>query len=277
MFGFFLAFISLIFSSACNWERNTAPDAKNKGLENLVDNIQLYKLDREGDTMTYTMLSKFKTEPLGKKKAKDLSQISLVYPKITAFASSPDLRDSLNEFILRELLLGEAGDLAYQSLEERLDNFINDYLEYETANIRWTCEIKIQVVLNTPYLLSLKFSENSYTGGAHANSFTRYLNFNLKTGKKLKLEDLILPETQEAFLDLNRSHVLAYLQKKNWISAKEAQTLNISPAQQFALTERGVNLIYSAYELNLPLSQGDVEILLPYDDFLPLINKTILK
>jgi hypothetical protein len=53
---------------------------------------------------------------------------------------------------------------------------------------------------NTDYL-SLVFTINIYTGGAHPNEYFRTFNYNIRDGSKVELKD-IFPESTDAILDL---------------------------------------------------------------------------
>lgn len=273
-----VALVLLGLLAACNNEKKLLPDQKNTGLDSLVNQIPVYELDRQGDTLQYRQNKLFKAERNAKPgQAKDKSRITIIYPEVIKF-SNPAVRDTINAYIQRALLLSESGEIAYTDLETRMGDFIRDYQQYGEAGPKWISEIKLSVVLNTPHLLSIRLEESSFTGGARPNEFVRFLNFNLHTAQPLRLEELLQPNTLEEFKSIARRRFEEMMQEQNAERPVfELSDLSFELSEEFALTDRGILLIYPPYDVGLAYANAALEVLVPYSDFVPLINKEILR
>lgn len=244
-----------------------------------------YSLSMNGDTTTYIDTTLFKTET-GKAVQENeyITKITIAYPKVEKSKNTLP-KETLNKFIQSLLLLDESGTLAYNSLEERMTDFINDYqtsknefFELTGFDLKWSSEISLQVLLNTPNLLSFKFEEVSFTGGNHANHATRFFNFDINTGKRLYYSDIFLPNTNTEKRDkIIYSFFRASLLKKEDVSIEEIDdngTFQTLPPN-FGLTKTGILFSFDPYEIG-SFSEGTIQFEVPYYDLLPYINKSII-
>ena len=240
-----------------------------------------FQLQISGDTAHYEQLVLAKeVEPFGEEA--QVTQIRLSYPKITDFKAE-EVKDSINAVIYEIMLLNDAGEIAYDNLQQRLDAFIR---EYEMAKEemkkqlvlpnRWTCEVEIKVVLNSNRILSLQLHEANFTGGAHPNSFTRYFNFDLKTAKLLALEDIFVEGYQQELLQTAER----YFRMEREIPAKKSmgETDYEFPGgrfllpRNFALRRGGIVFCFNPYDI-APYSMGTIEFELPYQAILPILKQ----
>lgn len=269
-------------STACNQD-NTANNGNQT--DSLSTNQLTLKFDMSGDTAAYQDTVLFRTEgnkPL--REDADVSKIVLSFPRFDKFPNT-NVRDTLNRAIQRLMLLDEFGDIAYKSLQQRMTDFINDYesSKIEMAGLgaefdaKWTCEVSIKVLLNTPNLLSLQFYESNFTGGAHANYTTRYLNYDLRTGKQLQLSDVLIANYTEQL------RPIAELKFQQVVSAMELSASDFefedgtfTLPRNFAITRTGLLFSYDPYELGA-FSMGTIAFEVPYGDIFPLLNREVLK
>src|SRR5690606_20294408 len=117
------------------------------------------------------------------------------------------VKDSINLFIREMLVADEAGDIAFNSIEDRLDDFILQFRSAEEEMrkelvlvSKWQYEVHIDIVTNSSKILALRYYEMSYMGGVHPNTLTIYVNFDMKTGKILTLEDILVTDYQKPLL-----------------------------------------------------------------------------
>lgn len=127
------------------------------------------------------------------------------------------------------------------------------------------------------YLITLEEYNSTYTGGAHGLFNYSYLNIDKRNGEEITENKLFKPGYEDRLAAL----IQQVIEKRNespdefthidlLVDLKE-----VKPNQNFYFTQEGITYEYNIYEIT-PYSQGDVGVLLPYKQVLPLINETYL-
>ena len=137
----------------------------------------------------------------------------------------------------------------------------------------WYNETLITLMSKTPSTYTLSSRSNGYTGGAHGYDVEHLTNYDIATQKKLTLQDLFLPDTNQTL------HTIAQKHYKETRGLKPSDTLlkddwfdnKFVLAENFALTPRGILFYYNAYEIK-PYAAGHTQFMLPYALIRPLIN-----
>src|SRR5690606_30308608 len=92
--------------------------------------------------------------------------------------------------------------------EAAMDAFFNQYVEFREDfpdyGLEWTIETKAKVTFQNTHLVTVKFENYSFLGGAHPNSMVLYLNIDLLTGETF---------TQDRLLE-NREQLLHMVEEK---------------------------------------------------------------
>ena len=142
----------------------------------------------------------------------------------------------------------------YDSLTNA-ENFLNgNYIAYKDTmenysfknRFRWRDEESIQVVFNSTTIMSLMHDDYSWrTGGAIGTGRTSGLNYDLTTGKKIELEDII-KSNSEALLE--EKILKVYNQKYEKVES-------IVLKQNFLIEEEGIVFIYNRFE-DVPFALG---------------------
>ena len=135
----------------------------------------------------------------------------------------------------------------------------------------WYREERLQVAGAAGDLISVLSTVDTYTGGAHPNSF--HHSYLLQAGRsgvaKLELADLFggrsrwLPRLSDLVLDGLRS------QQATWVVDGQVTRLNEDDLAVFTLTAQGVTFHFSPYLMG-PYVQGTFRVTLPYEDVLGL-------
>lgn len=114
-------------------------------------------------------------------------------------------------------------------------------------------------------LVTFSRFDNIYLGGAHNMFNTRYDIFNLKTQKKIILNDVINKAS--------RNKLLALIKTYNEAELKEYGTdLNdLKVSENFYLAEHGLVFVYAPYEI-APFVYGIPELYVPYEELKDLIK-----
>ncbi len=281
---FHLIFIALL---SCNSEKKTNPHLHD---DNLKDEAPLsgyqFSLSPSLDSAVYIQKSISKqVEPVAPK-TEQSTQISISYPFLQSFKRSL-VKDTINAIIQELLLLNTADEIAYNSLEERLESFIREYemakKEMEKELVlpsSWTCEVRIDVVLNTSRILALRFYEMNYTGGVHPNSFTRYFNFDMETGEMIALEDILVNDYRKPLLSIAEK---CFKQTMDIASETPiAATAYEFPGgkfllpRNFAITNTGLRFCFNPYDIG-PYSMGTIEFEVPFDEILNILKQEALQ
>lgn len=287
--GFSLLIYGLLFSAACADERGDGGDGTS--VDSLAEKSAL-TLSMEGDTTQYRDTVLLQTDA-GRppKEGEEMTKIVIAYPHLY-FSATDGAKDSINRFIEQTLRLDGYGNLAYKTVAERMNDFIAEYkvaakenkevyaeMGLDFIDAKWSCEVQIQVLLNTPNLLTLRYDEFNFTGGAHGNMATRFFNFDMRTGKLLQLKDiladkpgadnLLMPLAQKAFRTSMRK------QGRSMESIDENFNFDKLP-ENFAITQTGLLFSFDPYEVGA-FSEGTLQFEIPYNDLLQLINRDIIR
>lgn len=197
--------------------------------------------------------------------AGECASIKISYPQFD--------RAAINNIVLRKILASAASETPPGDLDEMMQQFIDEYAahtsEYGPELYGWTSERSVMVITNKKGLLSLEFSGSSYTGGAHPNGFTDYLNIDLASAKAIKLSD-IFTAAQRATL---RKIAEAAFRREHNIAA--GANLNdrgfsfdnnqFSLSENFAVLDDRLRFFYNSYEI-APYSMGPIQIELSYNE-----------
>jgi len=119
--------------------------------------------------------------------------ISLTFPVAENGNNQAEkINKEIEDFLINTIDYQDEGEAP--KTEELATNFIENYKEtaqeFPEYELPWEATVNGKVAYKDTELISLTFSTNIFTGGAHGYSSTRYLNFNVKTGEVLLAEDI---------------------------------------------------------------------------------------
>lgn len=258
-------FIILSFLSIFIFSCNSAQKNEDKNAEEA--NIEI--TTPEGKLASYTYET-YKVESSKLQEEGDTTRFQVNYP---VFNDS-----KINDFIYQRLVV----DSGKNSLEEIGDEFIHDYDEYyEQSSFKssWYVLKNDSVVVQTKDYIGFKSDYESYTGGAHGNYYTNFLNYDVNKNKEFEITDFIIDDTKL----LNLAETIFRKQEK----LSENQTLSedyffendvFSLPKNFILEKEGILFIYNIYEIK-PYVSGQTELLIPYSSLENLLTpkaKTII-
>lgn len=203
------------------------------------------------------------------------ASVKLSYPQVS-FDANPELADTLNAIILRQLVENPESDATTTaaSPEAFADNFIAEYKEDPNPFTSWELERSINVAFSTDALLTLSFEEYSYLGGAHPASTQRYTVLSLNDGKPVELADLLstgyetpLNVEGEKIFRIARALVdTETLEEQGFSFENNVFTLN----ENFGVLKAGLDFIFNSYEI-APYAMGPTQFTIPYEDIQSLI------
>lgn len=160
-----------------------------------------------------------------------------------------------------------------QSMQQIGDIFIQDYDEFKSeipeAFGGWHYKANIVVEVLTDTLLSLSVHDEYYTGGAHGGSGVYFININPKTGDEFTLDNLLMPDYNEAitrlgnriFRETRELPDTASLSENYFEFPEDKFELN----KNYGFKKEGIVFYYNNYEI-APYAAGPTEVLIPYRD-----------
>ncbi len=283
-----VAWLLPLFLWGCQLLPSSDPSSDNDGTADIAATHFSYHLAfANADTMPYHQATVYQTQhdSLDYERA-DIVKIILTYPVMDSL-SSVAAADSIHQKIDYLLLKKQNGDLAFESTEQRLRAFIQDFEEYDQdmkdfglmSGPKWFNTVSIQTQLNRANLYSFSILESEFMGGAHANESTHYYNINTKTGQEIQLHQVY---DTTASNHIQKAAVVAFKQKvaipldSNLVTSSFGIEETAFPfPQNFCIQPTGILFYYNAYDLdNLTLQQ--IAFLLPYDSIHQWINPAIV-
>lgn len=194
----------------------------------------------------------------------ECARIEISFPK---FKNKNPVSDSINSVIQNYVLIPISEEQP-NSIQEKIELYLNDYKDlikvepnYKTG---WFSELSGKVIRNDKNFVVLKFSEVNFSGGAHPNSFVKFINLDSQTGKFILKKDLLKDEKQLEKIAENIFRTQKQIPTEKslsdydyfWVGGKFYLNEN------FAILDSGLVFLYNNYEI-APYSQGQTEVFLP--------------
>lgn len=176
------------------------------------------------------------------------NQKFLKYPQITGLKSRT-VQTKINQTFFSHIASSYKAYLQIRAAEKKDKSKIAPY-EFNTF---------FKVKYHTPTLLSILFYEYRYTGGDHGGLSVVSYNFDLRSGKQMKLSDLLkgrFNKVQEYCLDYMEKH------EGYFFDSKMLNSFSLSPDTSFYFTDSGIALIFQEYEV-APYAAGNPVINIP--------------
>ncbi len=205
------------------------------------------------------------------------------------FKSKPVL-DSIRTVIIRSLYGKDFLKYSNDSLAEKFAHeLITDYkltnlpmLEKLSKKNSYSFNFEHELhgfsLLSNKELFSYGISRYIYMGGAHSLSTRIFFNFELKTGKLLKENDIFIENYEKKIVDLIKLRIVEQSREDStiipitnldetdyWLDA-------IRPNGNFYITESSINYVFNPYEI-APYSLGETEIILPFERLQDILKK----
>lgn len=140
-------------------------------------------------------------------------------------------------------------------------------------------EIKsLTILYQTQKLLTLANAAYSYTGGAHGNHGTSYINLNLVTQKKLALSNVLLQNAKPTLSKL----LAKYYRQQRGLNASASLKENglfeskIDATENFYIMGKGIGFVYPPYEI-APYAMGEIDIFIPFTELDKYIQPSFRK
>jgi hypothetical protein len=175
------------------------------------------------------------------------------------FVSFPD-NPALSSLLEKELA-ALAADTPMAAGDASVSDFANRFLH--KAGKRYGAWLNAKVLRQSGALLALQLDTSVYSGGAHGQPATRFLNYDRRQSRVLALDDVVKDGARPALVAAAREAHAAWKQEKGFTDTGFDKTWPFVETDNFTLAEKGLLLKYQAYAI-APYSEGQPELLLPY-------------
>ncbi|MBN2898975.1 MAG: DUF3298 and DUF4163 domain-containing protein [Clostridia bacterium] len=210
-------------------------------------------------------VSQEQTQPIAKKiavEAEPINEDTVAYtvevtlPVISGFSDqafetslNQGIKDAANDFI-------EA--IKAMALDVQEDGYLTSPYH---AGIEYT------VLNNSDSYLSVELFYNEYTGGAHGNYYSEYINCDVQNEKILALKDIMKPD--EPYMKVLNEAITEAIEKERseseygeelhpWYEGVTEETLT------FSIQEEGLGIHFQPYEIG-PYAEGAPSYVIPYE------------
>jgi len=248
--------------------------------------IELVESEEAG-SVQFNVFSLSKSVPLTGKTKRPCGVISMV------FLSPLESRDAMISDTLRKSMMNFFNNSAYSGKDPdsmllgNFSTFRSDYLasnkdlyaQYKDSPLmNWELLKFAHLICNEKYLLSFYVLNYAYTGGAHGLETREYQTIDLRSGKIISLDDILIEGKKQELAGL----LTAKLRRSNHIP--ESQKLSdagyfvdeIRPNGNFYLIPEGIGFFYNHYDI-APYASGSVEIFLNIGEIKSLLKPGILR
>lgn len=211
---------------------------------------------------------------------KECTHVTLEWPVATGRGAAAH---AVNTWIASRLLAGgvASGDGALASPESVTTRFLSGYREFHSrwpdAPEQWFLERKARVILDSLGVVTVRFDENSYTGGAHGMHATTYASFDARDGRRLTLADLVTAPNdtalaaagERAFRVARRIPTGHTLADEGFFGEGRGR---FTFSKDLAVTRDGLAFQWDEYEI-APYAWGPTTITVEWRDLRPFVRR----
>ena len=215
------------------------------------------------DTLKYHYENlKKRADDCGNKPDSSCTVISIKYPVFN------------NQQILSDTVKHWAVDTNFEVFTKQ---FLKSY-ELDIAKtkrkVSYTYSSTVSVIRQDSALATLQLDRYNFTGGAHGSSYTGFLNWDIKTDKKILVKDILI----DGYLpELTKVADSIFRKQENLTATSSLANDYFFKGGKFALNNNvlisplGLRFLYNQYEIK-PYAAGTTDLLVPYSKIKSLIK-----
>jgi hypothetical protein len=168
--------------------------------------------------------------------------------------------------------------ILFKELETRFFNHyqtnnadINTAENYQYLN--WEKRKNMLVMFNEQYITTFQFNDYAYTGGSFGLNITKYLVFDVRTGREMKLADIFAPGFYDKLGSMitNRIKDQLSIGKDDLLSSNGFFTDLVDPTENFYINTTGIGFHYNTYEI-AGTEAGPQDIFIPFSEVKHLLD-----
>ncbi len=208
----------------------------------------------------------------------DCADVVVEYPEITR-APAPAARESLQAFVRSFAFRPIDDSTRSNDFEGLVANFRDAYdgfrNELPEPSAPWHVSRKVAVLPAPPGVFSMSCQEFTFMGGAHPNALVRLASFDARTGKRLRMPDLLAAGSEDALRAAGEKAFRQVRQILDDLPINEAgfwfENGRFQVPENFAVTADGIQFVFNPYDV-APYVMGPTEFAVPYSDIRPLLR-----
>lgn len=164
-------------------------------------------------------------------------------------------------------------------VQKYADSFmaLDEALKKLSANGNISLHVEPKIIKQTPQMVVVQLSTDSFLGGAHGSASQQYFNFDLATKQQLHLEDILQPEQEKALEKLAHDQFEKWIKRENLAEStsdyEEAWTFKLS--HNFYFNDKGLVLQYGEYEIG-PYVVGMPSFTIGYEQLVGIVKPNYL-
>ena len=178
------------------------------------------------------------------------------------------INNTITNHVINALKIGDQEGDNSQTIEESIKNFNVGFelfkKDFPEAH-PWDAQVNGEVMCQSPEVISISLSSYLNTGGAHGNLTITFLNFDAKTGKPIKNEDLL--SNLDDFKKIAKDYFEDTIENKGVLF----NPVSFQLPDNIGFNEEGIILLYNTYEI-APYATGIIEFTISYDEIRFLLN-----
>lgn len=180
------------------------------------------------------------------------------------------VKSPIIQFLINQNYLRQAQNFNNYAEKTLVKNAVQEYKDSVQNGFPfrpYDAVMKYTVTLNKSCHLSTYFDKYEYTGGAHGNTIRNSDNFDLKTGRRVRMRDLFPRGTNYRRLVLEQILKQAdKMMEENPILFEDYRQLIVKyfDPDSFNLTPKGISVYYQQYEIG-PYASGIITFEIPYE------------
>lgn len=215
------------------------------------------------------------------------AEVSLAWVKL-AEAPPGVARVAIHDWIQGTLLAPMGDRETPESPEALAESYLADFTDFQAEfpdGPGWFVERTIEPIHDDEQGVSFRFTDSSYLGGAHPNTYTLYTTLYLTTGRPVALEDLLLDGDPARLESLAEAHFRQvrelgpeedlhaagfWFESENGNDSGHEGSSGFELADSFALTDDGLLFHYNPYDIG-PYALGGTTFTIPRSELIGVV------
>ncbi|HEV8354803.1 MAG TPA: DUF3298 and DUF4163 domain-containing protein [bacterium] len=231
-----------------------------------------------GPAVSYVMRVVDRSDPACTAARDRCPSVTLRFPVFTqapTTAARQALNRTVSTFMLKDFLGKPRG-----TVDAVIADFFQEAGEERRLNPQippWFLERTVAVTFNAQGIVSLRFGEGSFTGGAHPNSWEDLRSYSALSGRRLALRELLVPGFEPKLNAIAERH----FRKERGLAPNddlEAEGFTFKGGKfglndNFMITAKGLTFRFNSYDV-APYVLGPTEFVVPYAEIRHLVRPT---
>jgi hypothetical protein len=167
----------------------------------------------------------------------------------------------------------------YSSVEEYRDSFFAEYKrfksEFPDSYAGFSVNKEVDVVYDSLRLFCISLSQYEFMGGAHGNYFKTFHNYELASGRKITLEEILMEDFEPKLNSIAELEFRKIRQIPEGTGYEEAgfwfENNKFSLNRNFAITNEELLFYFNHYEIG-PYVMGSTELPIKWTDIKNLVR-----